>query len=210
MKKKTIGWGWIIFWLIVFSPVGMFMLISKVANDKSVLISGKTRAISTVAWFFIIIGVLGMLTNSKENPALTNVMFLAVTILGIWLLRKRSKLKKTINLYKKYMDMVSNQHIRNIDNISSAVGLTYDTVAKDLQEMINIGYLQDAYINQGTREIILNRQERVVYVRVPAAGVAEQAEPQTKTVRCQGCGANNVVVVGKVSECEYCGTPINA
>jgi hypothetical protein len=41
-------------------------------------------------------------------------------------------------------------------------------------------------------------------------GSKVKSQVKSVTVLCSGCGANNVVVVGSVSECEYCGTPINA
>ena len=122
---------------------------------------------------------------------------------------KASKTKKTAIKYKKYIDIVVNQNVKSIDNVASAVGLSYDVVAKDLQDMINIGYLRDAYIHQGNREIILKQNEPapITYAQTVAPG---QAAPQTIATRCPGCGANNVVAIGRVSECEYCGTPINA
>lgn len=210
MEKKGIGWGWIIFLLIIFWPVGLFLLIRKLATDKSALMSGKTGKLSVIGWVLIVFGGLGFIgiisdTSSGSSGAITS---LAMIIGGVLLLRKVSKTKKTAIKYKKYIDIVVNQNVRSIDNISSAVGLSYDVVAKDLQDMINIGYLKDAYINQGNREITLKQHESVIYTQVSVVG--QVAAVQTKAVRCTGCGANNVATVGKVSECEYCGTPINA
>lgn len=214
MEKKGIGWGWIIFLLIIFWPVGLFLLIKKLATDKSALMSGKTGVLSAVALFLIVFGGMGFLgmlldTSGDSEGALGGaIIVIAMLVGGILLLRKVSKTKKIAVKYKKYIDIVANQNIRSIDNISSAVGLPYDIVAKDLQDMINIGYLKDAYINQGNREIILKQHEPVQYTQ--ASVVGQVAAVQTKVARCTGCGANNVVTVGKVSECEYCGTPISA
>ncbi len=115
--------------------------------------------------------------------------------------------KGTAEKYKKYIDIVINRNERSLDNIAYAVGLPYDIVAKDLQDMINIGYLRGAFINHGNREISFEQRQPAVVVQQAAPG---QVPVQTQAVRCPGCGANNVVVVGRVTECEYCGTPINA
>lgn len=202
------------FLLIIFWPVGLFLLIRKLATDKSALMSGKTGSLTVVALFLTIFGGLGFLGMLLDTSGDTEgvlggaIIVIAMMVGGILLLRKASKTKKTAIRYKKYIDIVVNQDVRSLDNISSAVGLPYDVVAKDLQDMINIGYLKDAYINQGNREITLKQHESVIYTQVSVVG--QVAAVQTKAVRCTGCGANNVVTVGKVSECEYCGTPINA
>lgn len=211
MENKGVSWGWTIFWLIIFWPVGLYLLIKKISNDKSALMSGKTGALAIVAWVLIVFGGLGFIgmlsdTSGNSDGVIGGVFVVLVMIVGgILLLRKASKTKKTAAKYKKYIDIVVNQNVRSIDNISSAVGLPYDIVSNDVQDMINIGYLKDAYIHNGNREIILKQYEPTEYTQTPVAG---QVAVHTKATRCQGCGANNVVVVGKVSECEYCGTPI--
>ena len=85
------------------------------------------------------------------------------------------------------------------------MGKSYDVAKTDIQKMINKGYLKNAYINEGTREIILpnnNIQEQNGTVGNDAANVA------TKIVACPCCGANNTIV-GDMGECEYCGSPLH-
>lgn len=208
MENKGTKWGWIIFWLIIFWPVGLYLLIKKLATDQSALMSGKTSTLSAVGWVLIAFGVIGFFTELSDTPDATGVILGFVFVIGgVLLLRKVSKTKKTAVKYKKYIDTVVNQNIRSMDNIASILALPYDVVAKDLQEMIDIGYLKDAYIHQSNREIVLKQQETATYTQET---FTEQTAPQTKAARCPGCGANNVVVVGRVSECEYCSTPINA
>lgn len=210
MEKKGTSWGWIIFWLIIFWPVGLFLVIKKFSTDKSALMSGKTGSLSVIGWILVAFGGIGFLAELSDTPeAFGLVLALIFAAGGTLLLLKASKTKKTAIKYKKYIDIVVNQNVKSIDNVASAVGLSYDVVAKDLQDMINIGYLRDAYIHQGNREIILKQNEPapITYAQTVAPG---QAAPQTIATRCPGCGANNVVAIGRVSECEYCGTPINA
>ncbi|MDR0405396.1 MAG: PCI domain-containing protein [Clostridiales bacterium] len=211
MDKQGGRWGWIVFWLIIFWPIGLFLLIRKFATDKQALMSGKTTALSTIAWFLMGIGGIGVIlmlsaSGNIGGAARGGILYLVMFIGGISLHRKASKAKKTAEKYKKYIDIVVNQNTKSVDYIASAVGLPYDAVTKDLQDMINIGYL-NAYIHQGNREIVLQRHEPAQYAPVPAPGAAA---PRTIAARCPGCGANNVIAVGGVSECEYCGTPLSA
>lgn len=215
MEKKGTNWGWIIFWLIFFWPVGLFLIIKKFAADKSALMSGKTNSLSVIGWILTAWATLVFVVYVSDPSSFTPAgAFLIIMVFiplagGIVLLRKASKEKKQAVKFKKYIDIVVNQNVRSIDNVSSAVGLSYDVVAKDLQDMIDIGYLKDAYIHQGNREIILKQHEPVP-ASYEQTAVVGQAALQTTAIRCPGCGANNIIAVGSVSECEYCGTPINA
>ena len=166
--------------------------------------------LSVIAWFSVVFGGIGFIGLVGEpdsgGPIVVTLVFVAG---GVLLLRTVSTIKKTVAnaanaaKYKKYIDIIVNQNVKNIDNIASAVGLPYDVAAKDLQDMINIGYLEGAYIDQGNREITWKQQE-------PQAPVAGKTNPQMIAIRCFSCGANNIVVAGRVSKCEYCEKPINA
>ena len=85
--------------------------------------------------------------------------------------------------------------------------MSKDEVLKDLQEMIDIGYLKDAFIHQGKREIVFNQHISSINGQISED---EQIVVSTRIVKCPGCGANNVVSRGSVSKCEYCETPIQA
>jgi len=208
MEKKGTSWGWIVFWLVIFWPVGLFLAIKKLTIDKSALMSGKTRSFTIIGWIMIVFGGLLLIGSVEDDPEGFMILWaLGLIIGGIVLLVKASKTKKIAVKYKQYIDIVVNQNVRSIDNIASTVGLSYNIVAKDLQNMIDIGYLRDAYIHHSNREIAFKQHESTVYAQATTVG---QVAPQTIAVRCPGCGANNVVVVGKVSECEYCGNAINA
>ncbi|QIB69689.1 hypothetical protein Ami103574_10305 [Aminipila butyrica] len=210
MEKKGTSWGWIVFWLIIFWPVGLALLVNKLANDKSALMSGKTGIISAVGWFFIIFGILGIVAafdTSSSDAVLGIIIGPAMIIGGILVLRKVSKTKRTAARYKKYIELAVNQNVRGIDNIAASIGLPYELVVRNLQDMINIGYLKDAYIDREARELVFKQIEPISYTQ---ESTHQRADVQKIAVRCPGCGANNVVSVGSVSECDYCGTPVSA
>ena len=128
---------------------------------------------------------------------------------GILLLRKAKKIKKQAGIYRKYIDIVVNCGEKSIDNIAGAVGLQYDIVTKDLQNMINIGYLKNAYIHQANREILIGQVAQPQVHQINQQINQQILKPiQPKAVRCSGCGANNIVSTSGICECEYCGTPL--
>ncbi|WP_099205248.1 hypothetical protein [Scatolibacter rhodanostii] len=216
MQKKQISWGRVIFWLLLLWPVGIFLLFKKASTDKSILMSGKTGAISAVGWFFVIAG--GYIIMKSENlsekyPSLV-LIALAMFIAGIMVLRKASKIKRAAVRYNLYTQLVVNQNVRSIDSIVNSVGFRYNTVVKDLQNMINTSCLEDAYLNQEKREIVLAWSTPISdtptsVISDTQTSVQDRARMRRIAVKCSGCGANNVVAVGSVSECEYCGTPIS-
>lgn len=208
MEKKTIGWGWIVFWCFFFPPAGLFLGIRKLIVERASVKSGNIKALFIIGGTSILIAmtnVLNMGIENRSNAGLSRSMFL---IFGIFMCCRAIKTKRNAARYKKYADIVVNKKVNNIDNIASVVGSSYKVVEKELQKMIDIGYLKDAYIQQGSHEIFL-RQFQSGPVTYTNNTEAKQTAPKTVAVRCPGCGANNVVTVGKVSECEYCGTPLN-
>ena len=210
MASKGTSWGWIIFWLIIFWPVGLYLDIKKMSVDKSAMMSGKTSSVSINGWILVVfgvIGLLGVLTDPSDIDAAGVFIGFALIAGGVLLLLKTSKIKKTAIKYKNYIDIVINHEDRSIDNISSSLGLSYDIVLKELQNMIEIGYLRDAYIHHSNREIVFKKHEPAVQAQ---SSMSAQGEFNTTAVQCPGCGANNVIVVGRVTECEFCGTPIKA
>jgi len=120
---------------------------------------------------------------------------------GIWLNRIAQRTTLTGERYKKYITLVVNQNYTSIDKIASAVGVSYEDAAQDLQKMINSGYFTGAYINAAQREIVLAR------TAPSQAFQAAAAQTQERVVTCGSCGANNRVS-GQFGECEYCGSPL--
>jgi len=195
--KKPLSWGWIIFWCIFFWPVGLFLVFQRANTDRSAILknSKTVRIISFVLMGFGAVYLVLSFTNSD---------FLAATVLlgggGVWLFITSRNMKEKAEKYKKYIDIVINQGQTSIDYIASAVGKSSDEVQKDLQKMIDEDYFPKAYIDQGTRTIMLPQTEVEQAVQDSAESV------QTEVVTCPACRARNLVVVGQHGRCEYCRT----
>lgn len=203
-KRKELGWGWTIFWCIFFWPVGICLVIKKLP------LRPKSITIAVIAWFIIIFTGVLLLTEFTRESGVDGVnifIFLLFGIGGVLLLRKSSKVKKTLVRYTRYMDIL-NGGVAEMDVIASSTSLPYNTVVKDLQKMIDQKYLQNAYLDHGNRRIVHNKY--LINQPVSYYTSVVQSQEETKSLRCPGCGAHNVVKVDDVSECEYCGTPIDS
>jgi len=132
-----------------------------------------------------------------EDPGMiaAAIIFDGGGVLVNWFARKT---KREGERYKKYISLIVNQSQTSIDNIASAVGVTYEAAAKDLQKMIDAGYFVGAYIDVSQREIVLAKPAQ-------ASAGSSVVQVQERVVTCGSCGANNRVM-GQIGECEYCGS----
>lgn len=194
-KKKTMSWGWIIFWCIFFWPVGVYFLFKKLSSDKAATLQ-SSKKVSIIAYVLIGIGVISLAGSAQTEPSTSGVAVLFV-IGGVWLFFVARKMKANGEKYKKYINLVINQKITDIDNIAASMGVNFEIARKDLQKMIDTGYFAGAFINVNTREIMLVN---------PEANTKSQS--QTRVVVCKSCGANNTISVGQSNVCEYCGSPL--
>lgn len=204
MKKST-SWKVIIVLLIFFWPVGLYLLIKKLATDRSAMMSNNASSLPIIAWVLIgfggigAVGFIGEFISGDTTIIPSLILALLMLVGGILLLKKAKETKALAAKYKTYINIIVNQKVRNIDSVASAVGKPYEEVHRDLQDMISKGYLNNAYLHEGNHEIVLQE-----------AKTEQQETLKVKSVLCPGCGAHNVVPVGGSKPCEYCGTIVNA
>lgn len=199
------SWPVIILALCVFWPVGIFLIIKRVSVDKKTAMgAGKLiNGIAIASYCIAGLGFLVCLSDGFGSEDITMILFFGIA--GFVLQKVAQKIKKDADDVKKYLSIIVNGNEKQIDAIAASMGKSYDVAKTDIQKMINKGYLKKAYINEGTREIILpnnNIQEQNGTVGNDAANIA------TKIVACPCCGANNTIV-GDMGECEYCGSPLH-
>lgn len=205
------SWPVIILALIIFWPVGLFLLIKRVSLDKKVAMTvGKLVGGFGIASY--VIAILGFVVCIGEGFDSTDVsMILFFGIAGFVLRRVAKKIKTEAESVKQYLAIIVNGNVRQLDNIAATTGKSYDVVKADIQKMIKKGYLKNAYINENTREVVLPGAATAVPTAAPVFAnplqAATPAQPQAKIVACPCCGANNTIY-GASGECEYCGSPI--
>ncbi len=198
-----LSWGFIIFMFIIFFPIAIYLTVKRININNPEKKAGV--ALKITGWVFIGLSVFYTI-GALENPTLTLGNILSGLILlvgcGSLMIMLSNKSKKNAEKYKKYTYLVIYQKITSIDNIASNIPTTYEMAKRDLQSMIDKGYFEDAYINEGTREIML------LSVHLTNAEM-DKGTKEYIVVNCSSCGANNKVIRGSVGECEFCGSPID-
>jgi len=195
-SRLSISWIWVVVAFILFWPIGVVLLLVKLSGDKSAMMRCG-RPMIILSYILIGIGVICLLAmfGGEIGMLMPAILFGggggALNIIG-------RRTTATSERYKKYLDLVINQGETSIDNIAAAVGVSYAATVEDLQKMINSGFLTNAFIDVGSRSIVL--------ARVAAPRADGFVVGQERVLVCGSCGANNRTIVGKISECEYCGS----
>jgi hypothetical protein len=214
-QKKSTSWGVIILLLIIFWPVGLFLLYRKITGDKTEALK-NSKIFNIFGWVFIAFAVIYLFMvitgNAKTEGGSSAVGSLMVAFVffgggGAFMIYTAKKMKVNAERLKKYIAIVINNNETYIDNIAAAVPSSYEQTTKDLQKMIDNGYFENAYIDVSKREIVLPNKNPVQTHSISNIPMNSPVnEPQIKAVVCRNCGANNKVVEGQVCECEYCGS----
>ena len=210
-KNNNLGclysWPVIIIALICFWPVGLFLIIKRASVDKkTAMASGKLiKGLGIASCCMAALGFLVCLSDGFDGTDVGMIIFFAAA--GAALLYLANKIKKDADSVKLYLNIIVNGGERQLDSVAAATGKQYDVVKKDVQKMIDKGFLKNAYINENTREVALpSAAPANVNVAQPTGGTAPAAA-QTRVIACPCCGANNTIS-GDIGECEYCGTPL--
>lgn len=206
-KGKISGlysWPVIILALFIFWPVGIFLIIKRVSVDKKAAMSvGKLiNIIGILSYCVAGIGILACLGDGFGSDDIGIILFFGIA--GFALQRVSKKIKREAEEVKKYLSVIVNGNEKQIDVIASSMGKTYDVAKQDIQKLITKGYLKNAYINEGTREVVL---PNIIQGQPGDMANTAPSSVETKIVTCPCCGANNTVM-GETGECEYCGSPL--
>lgn len=207
------SWPVIILALIIFWPVGLFLIIKRFTLDKRAAISAGAKGLKGLGIGLAIFGAIGFAGCISDPDAAGGAVVAFFFIIGgAALVNKAKKLTKEAESVKQYLAIIVNGNVRQLDNIAAATGKKYDVVKADVQKMIKQGYLKNAYINENTREVVLPSSAPAAPVATPVftnplQPAAAPVQPQAKIVACPCCGANNTIY-GATGECEYCGSPI--
>lgn len=199
-KNKTVSWGWIIFWCVFFFPVGIFLIFKKINSDKTATLN-NSKTVLIISYVLFVFSIIYVTMIFSEGTSMIAAALLT-GVGGIWLNIIAKKMKVNGEKYKKYITLVINQNVSDIDNIAPAVNVTYEVAKDDLQKMIDLGYFIGAYINETSREIILAKHNSNL-VNQPTLN-----QTVSRIVACKSCGANNTIILGKTNVCEYCGSAI--
>jgi len=187
--------------LIVFWPVGLFLLYRHNTSDRTNLL--KNANISLYFGIgFLIAGLfetgagLSGLSNIAYRPydpfsLIMGVMFLAGGVAMVWLSVNQRSLAKR---YKRYIALIVNNGICSLERIVQATGFQYPKAAADLQKMIDLGFFDGAYLDEARGLVVL--PEKLADTLV------------VRSLHCDRCGANNKLTASQAPICAYCGSPL--
>ncbi|WP_455715021.1 hypothetical protein [Anaerosporobacter sp.] len=161
--KNSPSWGVVILLLILFWPVGLYLLHKKLTTDTAAILRGG-KVLKVVGWVCIVLAVMYIVSGasgmetSESGEELTTVFTtfgICIGIGGAIMLVFAKRRQTKANRFKKYIAIVSNNRVRKIDTIASSIPTTYEKAYADLLEMIYKGFFEGAYIDESKREIIL-------------------------------------------------------
>lgn len=180
---------------------------------------GKPKVIfsTVVSKIQVILGVLVLIfcglgiIGSVGTENFGNIAFIVVLVLllalGVWLVYRGRKKGRLIKRFQQYVAVLSGDPVRSLDNLAAALGESVDSVRGNVEQMIKLGFMVNAYINRDTNCVVF--AGRAVY----AAPAGTRSEPSpaadasdVRTVVCKGCGATNKIPAGGAGECEFCGS----
>jgi hypothetical protein len=205
MRKISVDWVITIIALIVFWPVGLYLLSRVMSQDRSAAVKGSSSP-GVLGYILLGIGAIGMFSlftsgesikGENEGTLLVCIMFV---VGGMLVVVRAGRYKRDAKKYRRYIDIVVNHNQSSIDGIAAAVGVPYETARDNLQQMIDKRFFPGAYIHEGNRQLVRQVQQPA------AAGAPAYSGAFVKA--CSGCGANNTVWPGRANECEYCGSPL--
>lgn len=200
-----LSWPAIVIAFIVFWPIGLFLIWKRTSIDKkAALLSGKT--IGILGWISLSIAFLGFFVSISDGIKSDDISAIIFFLLaGAGLIALGKKIKNNADKSKKYISIIVNDGVIDIDNIATAIPTSYENAKKDLQKMIDKGFFEGAYINESERQIVLPKKHQE-----SPYNQSNNAEQNTrmKVITCKGCGAQNSIAAGTVGECEFCGSKI--
>lgn len=188
-KSTSPSWGVVIFVLIIFWPVGLFLLGKKVSNNKASGIKGS--GLTVFGWIFVVVGVFYIYLWLTDNMNIGDASMAQTMVLVI------------VTFFGGGFLMI---HIGR-KRMRRSMATSFDTV--DLEEIHNnMGRYEIPVHNTCIHQTIIHStSENVTSNNVEPK--VEKAEPTIKILACKNCGANNRVSSDQVTECEFCGSLIS-
>ena len=197
------SWPWIIFFIIVFWPIGVFLIYKRVSFDRKTALSGdKTvKKLAIVSYVLAALGFIGIFVTDNDSINAKIGVFFGIAAVVLHIISR--KMKAEADTVKQYLAILVNENEKRLDSIASSTGKTYDVVRADIQKMIEKGFLKNVRIDDNIREIVVVENKE----KTSAPGTDDAANNSSRVVACSCCGASNRIQ-GETGECEYCGSPI--
>jgi len=233
-QTQTFGWPIVIIFLILFWPIGIFLLLVKLSRDRSAQFGGGGAILKFIGFLLMAFGVLMLIGSiAIEDTGMGFFLLALFGLPGLWLFRRANTQKKQGLKYRRYIDLIVNREVRDVPALAQATGYSQQQVVTDVNHMISHGMLGRARLNLeiGRVQFPVQRpqprpqprpQQPQTYRPQPSQNQPNrptaQARPQApqpqfkqfepRTIRCKACSANNFVEQ-LPAQCEYCGSSLH-
>lgn len=216
MRKKSFSWGIIIVMFIIFFPIGIFMLVKKVKDEKfNYINNGRALLIiGGVLLGFIVLTCItntnGIIVTSNGSIKISETDSMVMIVLGgagLFSIIKGYDYMSKGKRYSRYVEIVNTSNDLRIASIAAVFPTTYNSAVADLRTMIDMGYFMNSYIDLQRGELVRMMPGSNVVLNGNNYNRSNNIK-QLRTIKCPNCGATNMVVPGVLNECEYCGSKI--
>lgn len=176
----------------------------------------KTYIYLFVAFILISLNVIGIIALSDDNN--NNILYLPVFFLLVSLevLGKGIIGIRNIKLFRSYNAILSQSNGMSLEELAKIRESNILQVTKDLQSIIDGGFLYNAYLDrEQMRIVLLGREDKDVYELWENEPSNEDDTKPPKRIEyvkciCEACGGELTVIKGQTGECTYCGTIVKA
>ena len=154
----------------------------------------------------------------EEFPAF--IFLLVMDAFAAFLIIHSRGNNKLLTNIKLYSAALASDPTSSIPNLAATMNTSEDVVRHNLQKMISQKYVTNMVISETSDYISFPNSEPVssddsadeVFKFKPGKDTEDTPMDSIEvcTVTCQGCGAVNTCPKGQITECEYCGSPIQA
>lgn len=199
-RKTNMSWSVVIVALLLFWPVGLFLLYLKgKENTKNRFIfSGRIKiAIAIFSIFFALVGFATEIEDPSDD-LLIGIMLIAFFLgIGIFLLRKGIQNINDGKICEKIAYMINYQKIETVQQIADKLQISLDKATYYVSKTMELG-LCDEDIECRDEKIINKKHIRE----------KEEKKKKQRVVKCESCGGINHVTEGESTVCDYCGMGI--
>ncbi len=187
--------------LLAFWPVGLLLVLGRVKTDRS-FHAAAARSLQIAGWILTVvfsliflIGLIGLSSESDRSVAVAGIsLCLLLTVGGIVLISKGSKLRRVVARRRKLINLIVNERCTSVDSMASQFGCGVEEVVQSVREMIEEGFLPGFELDSETR-----------FVSGSAAAAASD-----RVAFVQFTCRNQVAPIGGAPVCEYCDLPASA
>lgn len=207
------SWPIILLALYMFFPLGIYLIIKKQTLHRRNIFTMGQKTLSSAISLIICGGILylpkiiySFINNTDDLKIIVESYFYKKVItfgnlfiiLGIIVLIIAIYQKSKGKRYRKYISLVVNKEIEDLNIISTKMQLSHSVVLKDLTVMIDRGYLKNYDIDEDSNRIFNVDEEK---------RKKEEKIRNIRVVQCPNCHANNKLTE-KIGKCEFCNSYI--